>query len=940
MADQTDPNQARTRTAKEIRRDFIDFFAEKADHTIVPSSPVVPLDDPTLLFTNAGMNQFKDVFLGQGTRPYTRAVDTQKCIRAGGKHNDLEDVGRDTYHHTFFEMLGTWSFGDYFKAEAITWHWQLLTEVWGLPPEKLYVTVFEGSTEDGTEADEEAQQLWLKHTNIDPDHITRWGRKENFWEMGSTGPCGPCSEIHFDGTPDGSGAKLVNLDHPDVIELCNLVFIQFNRGPDGSLSPLPAKHIDTGMGFERMVRVLQGKASNYDTDVWTPLFDAIQECTGAPPYGSRLEDPVDIAYRVVADHVRCLAVALADGARPGNEGRAYVLRRILRRAVRIVHQSFKVHEPLLCRIVPSVVESLGDIFPELARDPEGLAAIIRDEELSFLRTLERGLALFDAAAQAASGKVLSGEDAFTLHDTFGFPIDLTELMSSERGLKVDREDYEKRMEAARARSRATDDSTHDLMLPPDAMAQLEKDGVAGTDDELKYSCESSESRIVAIWNGNKFIDRLEGDDVVGLILDRTPFYATQGGQIGDMGELAAGNNSFHVTNTQRFGSFVLHEGSGNGLAAGDDVRSSIDAPRRQNIESNHTSTHLLNHALREVLGSEIEQKGSLVSDDRLRFDFSHSSAPTPEELARIEVCVQNAIAGDHAVHAAEVPLEAAQKITGVRAVFGERYPDPVRVVSIGAAVADLVERPDNSEWMQHSIEFCGGTHLDSTAQAGHFVLLQEQALAAGIRRIAALTGSAATAALENGQRLKTDLDDASACEDAKLLERMDDLVRRSDEETLGLLDRTTIKQSIDSLRKRVKAARKSAAKSSREDAVNMAREIADQADGEIVTSLLEAVIERDDLLAAMDTIRNRHPEAACLLLGTDQDAGKVVMVARVPEGLIARGLKAGNWVKHVAGLCGGGGGGRPDMAQAGGSKPECAKDAIDNAYRWAQEQLS
>ncbi|MEE2906815.1 MAG: alanine--tRNA ligase [Planctomycetota bacterium] len=940
MSDPIDPTPTRIRTAQEIRRDFIDFFAEKADHTIVPSASVIPHDDPTLLFTNAGMNQFKDVFLGQGTRPYTRAVDTQKCIRAGGKHNDLEDVGRDTYHHTFFEMLGTWSFGDYFKAEAITWHWQLLTEIWGLPRERLYVTIFEGSAEDGTEPDEEAQQLWLKHTNIDAEHITRWGRKENFWEMGPTGPCGPCSEIHFDGTPDGSGAKLVNLDHPDVIELCNLVFIQFNRGPDGTLSPLPDKHIDTGMGFERIVRVLQGKSSNYDTDLWTPLFEAIQECTGAAHYGYRLEDPLDIAYRVVADHVRCLVVALADGARPGNEGRAYVLRRILRRAVRVVHQSFHVHEPLLCRIVPAVVDSLGSIFPEIARDADGVASVIRDEELAFLRTLERGLALFDAAAQAASGQRLSGEDAFTLHDTFGFPIDLTELMSRERGLQVDREDYDVRMEAARVRSRASGAIAQDITLPPDAMARLKQDEIMGTDDGPKFSHDATEGTLLAIWNGNAFVDTLDDESVVGLVLDRTPFYATQGGQVGDTGQVLSNDKTFTVSNTLRFGDFILHEGTGSGLKPGEKIVSSVDVSRRHGIESNHTATHLLNHALRSVLGNEIEQKGSLVADDRLRFDFSHPSGPTHEELAQIETLVRDAITSDQVVHAAEMPLENARKITGVRAVFGEQYPDPVRVVSIGAALADLIDRPEDPAWMDHSIEFCGGTHLDRTAQAAAFVVTQEQALAAGIRRITALTGTAATTALDNGQQLKTALRDADDCDDSELLNRMDDLVRRADEEILGLLDRTDIKQLLEALRKRVKVARKSAAKSSRADAVAMARDIADKAEGAVVISILEGVIERDDLLAALDTVRNRHPESACLLLGTDPGDSKVVMVARVPENLIARGLKAGDWIKHVAGLCGGGGGGRPDMAQAGGSKPECAQEAIVDGKQWAQEQLT
>ncbi|MCH2132687.1 MAG: alanine--tRNA ligase [Phycisphaerales bacterium] len=932
----------RVRTASQIRRDFIDFFAEQADHTIVPSSPVVPHDDPTLLFTNAGMNQFKDVFLGQGTRPYTRAVDTQKCIRAGGKHNDLEDVGRDTYHHTFFEMLGNWSFGDYFKSEAITWHWKLLTEVWGLPKDRLYVTVFEGSKEDGTEPDEEAHELWLKNTDVDPSHITRWGRKENFWEMGATGPCGPCSEVHYDGTPDGTGSELVNLDHPDVIELCNLVFIQFNRRDDGTLVPLPAKHIDTGMGFERIVRVLQGKSSNYDTDLWTPLFDAIHECSGARPYSGQLEDPTDIAYRVIADHIRCLVVALADGARPGNEGRAYVLRRILRRAVRMVHQSLGVQEPMLCRLVPAVEASLGEIFPEIRENAEAIADVIRDEELAFLRTLERGLVLFEQAAQAAADQKISGEAAFALHDTYGFPIDLTELMARERDLVVDRDDYETHMNAARERSRASTGGPQSMSLPPDAIARLSQDAVAATDDSPKYAMGTLDGHVKAIWDGNEFINQLEVGVPAGLVLDRTSFYAEQGGQVGDTGVVTAGGSTFTVNSTHRFGEFVLHEGevSGEALPVNAPIVSTVDAERRASIEQNHTSTHLLNHALRAVLGDGVEQKGSLVASDRLRFDFSHRSAPTPDELEQIENRVREAIDRDLGVHAAEVPLDTAMTINGVRAVFGERYPDPVRVVSIGADVGELVENPGNPDWMECSIEFCGGTHLERTGAAGGFVIVQEQALAAGIRRIAALTGSAAAQATDEARALQAQVEAAAECDDAQLVEQVDELVRRVDEATLGLLDRNSIRQSLEALQGRVKAARKSAAKSSRNDAVALARTIAESADGDVITSLLDGVSGRDDLLSAMDTIRGNHPEAACLLMGTDPDAGKVVMVARVPEGLIARGLKAGDWVKHVAGLCGGGGGGRPDMAQAGGSKPEQAPAAVEDARQWAMDRLS
>ncbi|MDG2094316.1 MAG: alanine--tRNA ligase [Phycisphaerales bacterium] len=940
MTRSQDEKTSTHRSAEEIRRDFMDFFAEKAGHTIVPSSAVVPHDDPTLLFTNAGMNQFKDVFLGQGERPYKRAVDTQKCIRAGGKHNDLEDVGRDTYHHTFFEMLGNWSFGDYFKEDAIKWAWQLLTEVWGLPAERLHVTVFEGSSEDGTEPDEEAHELWLRHTSVNPENITRWGRKDNFWEMGATGPCGPCSEIHYDGTPDGDGGKLVNLDHPDVIEIWNLVFIQFNRRADGALVPLPSKHVDTGMGFERIVRVLQDKSSNYDTDLWTPLFDAIQHCSEARPYGNSLDDPIDVAYRVIADHVRCVTIALADGARPGNEGRSYVLRRILRRAVRMVHQTLGVHEPMLCRIVPAVAASLGGVFPELQTQQDTVASIIRDEEEAFLRTLERGLALFDTAAQGATDGNLSGEDAFALHDTFGFPIDLTELMCRERDLEIDRATYDELMESARERSRASSNDTIEMTLPPDAIARLAQDGVGPTDDRPKFEGGSVQSRIMAIWDGNEFKEHVETGTFVGLILDSTSFYADQGGQIGDTGHYVDGDSSFQITQTRRFGDYVLHEGTGEGLDLDSTGMACIDQGKRDRIEANHTGTHLLNLALRSTLGEDVQQKGSLVSADRLRFDFSCRTAPTSTQLERIESDVRDSIEQGQVVHAAEMPLESAMKITGVRAVFGERYPDPVRVVSIGAASADLVERPEDPQWMEHSIEFCGGTHLDNTSNADSFLLIQEQGLAAGIRRMTALTGMAAREALDRGRQLSTDVQDAASCEDLELADRIDVLTKRVDEETLGLLDREQIRKLLESLRARVKAARKSAAKSSKNEAVAIARSLSEASEGDVIVGVMEGVIERDDLLAAMDTIRGSHPDSACMLLGTDLEAGKVVMVARVPEALIKRGLKAGNWIKHVASLCGGGGGGRPDMAQAGGSKPECAQEAATNGTNWAKEQLT
>ncbi len=932
-----------TRTAAQIRTDFLEFFRDKAGHDIVPSAPVVPHDDPTLLFTNAGMNQFKDVFLGTGTRPYVRAVDTQKCIRAGGKHNDLDDVGRDTWHHTFFEMLGNWSFGDYFKAEAITWAWELLTEVWGLPKERLHVTVFAGDDADGLGPDEEAEQLWAELTDIDPSHITRWGRTDNFWEMGATGPCGPCSEIHFDSTPDCSGAPLVNKDHPDVIEIWNLVFMQFDRRSSGELVPLPAKHVDTGMGLERIVRVCQGVRSNYATDLWTPIFDAIAEHTGAPAYTDNDDNPVDVAYRVLADHIRCLCIALADGARPGPDGRGYVLRRILRRGVRMARQAMGAEDPLLCTLVPVVVQELGDVFPTLKDDPELLAHLIEDEERAFLRTLDRGLQLFDDAAARGDGAI-SGEDAFTLHDTWGFPIDLTEQMARERNITVDLQGYEAHMEAARERSRAGGSTAAAATLPPDAIAGLEALGATPTDDSAKFDDKPvSLARIVGLWDGAQLVDRLMGGAEGIVVLDRTTFYGEQGGQVGDHGKLiveAHGNTqggaTFQVTDTQRAGDWVLHIGRvvEGDLHRDEHVTTRVDMARRTRIEANHTATHVLNHALRTHLGDEAQQKGSLVADDRLRFDVSTRSAPDAATLAAIETHVCDMIDRDLTVDARECSLDLAQQFTGVRAVFGERYPDPVRVVSIGASIDDLTATP-TGDWIGASIEFCGGTHLASTQGITDFVLTQEQGLAAGIRRVVAVTGDAAASLRSTGEALLQRVDAANAADDADLESHVEAIARDHVELELGLVHRRTVDDALDALRSRVKALRKAAAGESKTAAVDAARELA-QAGGDLIVGEVPAG-DKDALLAAMDTIKGNCPEAACLLASRDDSS--VLIVARVPDAGIKAGLKAGDWVREVAKACGGGGGGRPDMAQAGGKNPDAVPAALDTATTFAREKL-
>lgn len=949
------------KTAAQIRREFIDFFVQRHGHTFAPSSPVVPLDDPTLLFTNAGMNQFKDVFLGRGKRAYVRAVNSQKCIRAGGKHNDLEDVGKDTYHHTFFEMLGNWSFGDYFKREAIAWAWELLTKVWGLDPARLHATYFQGDPAEKLAPDHEARDLWLRL--LPKDHVHPGNKKDNFWEMGDTGPCGPCSEIHYDQTDDGQGGALVNRGDPRVIEIWNLVFIQFDRGQDGKLTPLPAQHVDTGMGFERIVRVLQRKTSNYDTDLWMPVFMAIENHTGAHPYTGHLDDPVDIAYRVIADHIRCLTVAIADGAEPSNEGRGYVLRRILRRAVRHAHQTLGVRGPVLHHLVPSVVESIGDAFPELAGKARHASDVVHREEELFLKTIDRGIELFnDAAARAAGTGVIAAEDAFKLHDTYGFDIDLTRVMAEEKGLKVDEEGFHRLMEEARSRSRpqrfAKEKQEVDFTLPPHALARLRHLQIPPTDDIDKYHGRPITSEIRAIWNGRDFDNIARQGRRVALILDRTNCYAEQGGQVGDKAEirLEGGRNTpkagdlhgsptaagawFEVQDTIRSGDYVLHVGEmhSGAMRIAERVTVAVKPEHREPVKAHHTGTHLLNLALRQVLGDSVQQRGSLVAPDRLRFDFSFSRALTPKEINAVERLVNAAIHQDLPVHVQEVPLATAYKINGVRAVFGEKYPDPVRVVSIGPSIDRLIAQPDLERWQECSIEFCGGTHLSTSGEAKRFVLLSEGAVAAGVRRIIALTGPAALAAEVAGRELEARAFRAMSMEGQQLAEEVAEIGRQMEELSIGLVARNRLSERLEELREKVKQQRKQATASTRDLVVSQARVLAESIQGRIIVDRLLGA-DAESLLAAGDVFKARRPDAACMLFSGDEIESKVSILAVVPKDLIAKGLKAGDWVKEVAAICGGGGGGRPDQAQAGGRYPERIDEAMQQAKTYAESVL-
>jgi alanyl-tRNA synthetase len=960
-------------TSREIRQQFLDFFAGKA-HTIVPSSLVVPADDPTLMFTNAGMNQFKDVFLGTGSRPYTRVADSQKCIRAGGKHNDLDDVGQDTYHHTFFEMLGNWSFGDYFKAEAIAWAWELLTGVWGIDKTRLHATYFEGDAAEGLEPDDEAARLWRDVTDIDPSHIHPGSKKDNFWEMGDTGPCGPCSEIHIDLTPDKSGRNLVNAGDARVMEIWNLVFIQFNRAGDGKLSGLPARHVDTGMGFERLCAVLQGmrenrlgQVSNYDTDVFAPVFHAIRTRCKAPAYGGTLPKTgergskdrqvmVDVTYRVIADHVRCLTFALTDGAVPSNEGRGYVLRRILRRAVRYGRQYFDVHEPFLCDLVAPLIEHMGGAFPELrsahgGRNVEHVVELVREEEESFGRTLDRGIRLFEDAAEEAvrhhHGRV-TGDDAFRLHDTFGFPIDLTELMAEERGLTVNIGEYERLMEEARARARtaATGAADFDLNLrtPPPA-----------TDDSPKYDGRPTDATLLGFVHNGEYVTEGEVpfDTRVALVLDRSVFYGEQGGQVGDRGWIHGiaitpvdkEQSSFRVDDTRRFGDSVLHIGSvapgGEPLWVGQRVRAVLDGDERPRTMKNHTATHMLNWALREVLGAGVQQKGSLVDAEKTRFDFSHNRPMTPEEIARTEDLVNRQIAADMPVYVQDVPQDKARQINTLRAVFGEKYPDVVRVVSIGVPIDEMLARPDAGEWMAHAVEFCGGTHLARSGQAERFALISEEGVAKGIRRVVGITGEAAKQAEATGAALVARCEKLDKACPAEVAEQLPALQREAAEAVISLRTKYDVQARIAELQKVAKQAEKQQAAASGEAVMERVAGLlsaAEMVGGVTVVAGDVPLAPADALRGAIDWIRQKTPASAILLAMAEE--GKVTLVAGMSRDAVARGVKAGDLIKEIAPLVGGRGGGRPDMAQGGGTDPSALPKALEAATTWIRARLT
>jgi len=865
------------KTARQIRQEFFDYFVER-QHTLVPSAPVIPADDPTLLFTNAGMNQFKDVFLGTGTRSYVRAVDTQKCIRVSGKHNDLEEVGHDTYHHTYFEMLGNWSFGDYFKSEAIAWAWDLLTGRWGIPKERMYATVFAGDEQDGLPADEEAEGLWRSVTDIDPAHVLRFGKKDNFWEMADTGPCGPNSEIHVDLTPDCSGAALVNADDPRVIEIWNLVFIQFNRTAAGTLEPLPAKHVDTGMGFERLVAVLQG-TDNYGTDVFSPLMERIGELVGQRYADAGSEQQV--AFRVLADHVRMLSFSIADGALPSNEGRGYVLRRLLRRASRY-GRLLEKHEPFIHRLVATVAEMHTTEFPEVAARVDYIGEVIKAEETSFNRTLGRGLDIFSGIVQQVAERKQSempGAEAFRLYDTYGFPLDLTRVMAAERGLTVDQAGFDAAMAAQRERARRAGKFT-----------------AAGV--------EASEWVPVHALEGQRFVgyERLEvttnvhkwavKDGRLHVVLAETPFYAEAGGQVGDRGAIESGELTLTVEDTQRDGDLSIcrcraPEGAAaDALASADwsaPVTARVEAARRGPTTSNHTATHLLHMALRRILGDHVHQSGSLVAPDHLRFDFTHWQRVEPEQLGEIERIVNGVVCGDHEVDHFTTDFDQAQCL-GAMALFGEKYGNTVRVVRIGGE-----ERPV-------SLELCGGCHVRRTGQIGAFVITSEGSIASGVRRIEARTGGAAVRLVQEQRSVLQQVSELLGGGAGEAAERAGELV-----------------QHTRQLERRIKELE---AERSAQQATLLAAEAEDLGGVRLILRSFD-----DQQPAALKTLAERlrtgAPGTVAFLVSTL--GGRLAIACAVSDDLAAAkpGISAAVLAKEAAAKAGGGGGGRPTLATAG-----------------------
>ncbi len=875
--------------SSKIRECFFQFFQEKG-HKIVPSAPIVNKNDPSLMFTNAGMNQFKDYFLGYAEPEHRRLADTQKCLRVSGKHNDLEEVGVDGYHHTMFEMLGNWSVGDYFKEEAIAWAWELLTERYGLDKERMYVTVFEGDASDGLGLDEEARSIWARY--LPAERILNFGKKDNFWEMGEAGPCGPCSEIHYDLRPEAErvarpGAELVNADHPGVIEIWNLVFIQYNRKADGSLESLPARHIDTGMGFERLAQVLQGKRSNYDTDIFQPLINYISQVSGhsyRSGYGP--EDRVDMAMRVIADHIRAVAFTIADGEIPGNTGAGYVIRRILRRAVRYYYSFLGIEEPVMYGLVPVLARQFADVFPELAAQEEFVSRVVREEERSFLRTLEGGLKRLES--YEPEGGVLDGDTAFELYDTYGFPIDLTRLIVRERGWQLDERGFDEQLRRQKERSRA--DAVKkvgdwDVLVPGAASRFVGYDRL-----------EHSGSRVLRT-------RRVEakGQQQYQLVLDTTPFYPEGGGQVGDTGTLQFGSETIRVLDTIKEHDLVIHIVDRLPSDTEAYAQARVDRRRREWTESNHSATHLLHAALRQVLGDHVAQKGSLVTDGYLRFDFSHFGKMTEDELAEVERIVNGKIRENvPRREARDLPLEEA-RAAGAMMLFGEKYGDRVRMITFDP---------------EFSVELCGGCHVEATGEIGFFKILSESAVAAGVRRVEAVTGPAAERFVNDELAVLAEL--------RRALKNARDPVAQVEQ----------LQESLKEMNRKIEAMSGARAQHMKAELLGAAREF----EG---VNLLVRRVSLDDARAVKDLVYQLESELrpAVVILGFVSNDKPQLMV-RISEDRAKGALHAGQIVRQAAARMQGGGGGQPFFASAGGKDVDGLDAALELAGQIVRDALA
>ncbi|MBM3403678.1 MAG: alanine--tRNA ligase [Bacteroidetes bacterium] len=868
--------------SSEIRQLFLDFFRVK-EHHIIPSAPMVIKNDPTLMFTNAGMNQFKDIFLGHQPAKYTRIADTQKCLRVSGKHNDLEEVGLDTYHHTMFEMLGNWSFGDYFKKEAIAWAWEFLTESCKIEKDRLYVTVFSGDEKDGLPKDQEAFNHWKKI--VPEDRILLGSKKDNFWEMGDTGPCGPCSEIHADIRSDEErkvtpGHALVNAGHPQVIEIWNLVFIEFNRLASGKLEPLPARHVDTGMGFERLCMVLHGKQSNYDTDVFQPLIHAIAKRSGIP-YGSKSAS--DIAMRVIADHLRAVSFAIADGQLPSNNKAGYVIRRILRRAIRYGYTALNIREPFIHELVPALADQMGNVFPELIAQRQLITKAISEEESAFLKTLSQGIQRFNTyLGETGKNQVIDGAFAFELYDTYGFPVDLTQLMAREQGWSVDMDGFQQGLEAQKNRSKqaATVETSDWTVLREDV-----SDTVFIGYDQLSADVNVVKYRKIKTKNKDQY----------QIVLDQTPFYAESGGQVGDRGVLQFGTEQIEVTDTQKENNLIVHLASRMPSDPTLPCTARVDAQKRLLTANNHSATHLLHAALKKVLGSHVEQRGSLVDENHLRFDFTHFSKMTPEEIRQVEVLVNEKVRQNISLHVdQDVPLEQA-KSRGAAAIFGEKYGDTVRVVTFNEAF---------------SIELCGGTHVPATGQIGLFRIISESAIAAGIRRIEAITADAA---------------DNYFYHQSETIEQIKEAVKNPKDVLKGVQN---ILDENNLLREKYESLLKDKISRIKEQLLQSIEEI----EGiNYISSITDLDVEGMKQLAY--SFKNEPGEFYLFL--ASQQGDKVNLLLFITDSLCKRkNLDASKIIRELAKEIKGGGGGQPFLATAGGTYIQGMDRAIHDARKY------